>query len=34
LVVGDDPGSKLEQANSLETQVLNEEQFLKLMERS
>ncbi len=33
LVVGDDPGAKLDQANSLGTQVLNEEQFLKLLER-
>ncbi len=31
LVVGEDPGSKLEQANSLGTQVLNEEQFLMLL---
>ena len=32
LVVGEDPGSKLEQAQKLGTQILDEAQFLKLLE--
>ena len=32
LVVGEDPGAKLDQARTLGTPVLNEEQFLKLLE--
>jgi len=32
LVVGEDPGSKLDQARNLGTPVLNEEQFMKLLE--
>ena len=34
LVVGEDPGSKLEQAQKLGTQILDEAQFLKLLEGS
>ena len=34
LVVGEDPGSKLEQAQKLGTQILDEAEFLKLLEGS
>ncbi len=34
LVVGEEPGSKLEQAHKLGTQILDEAQFLKLLEGS
>ena len=34
LVVGEDPGSKLEQAQKLGTQILDEAQFIKLLEGS